>query len=404
MSGRRMSERRRVAILVHTSTSWGTQLIDGIADYAQQHGPWLFYVEPRGAYERLRLPRGWSGGGIIARVTTASLADEIIASKIPAVDVSWHDFGGGKIPRCRGDERLIGQLAAEHLLDCGLRNFAVCGPVRRRGYADRISAGFVDRIQDAGFECTAYHPKRTAEDPRSWKVQLNDLKHWLVGLPKPIGVLTWYSVRGRQVTEACQYANLNVPDEVAVIAGGFDHVMSRLSNPPLSSVDAPAYRVGYEAAALLDRLMAGQAAPLNPILIPPTGVTPRQSSDILTVADPSIRTAIRFIRNHAHEPIQVHDILDHVPLSRRMLEIRFREVLGRSPAAEIRRVRLDRAKRLLVETDLAIPFLADACGFAEPGSLARAFRKVTGMSPTGYRHLYRPHSSRSAGGPGRAEN
>lgn len=142
--------------------------------------------------------------------------------------------------------------------------------------------------------------------------------------------------------------------------------------------------------------MAGHAPPSHPILIPPTGVTPRQSSDILAFKDPLLRNAIRFIRDHAHEPIQVQDILSHAPLSRRMLEIRFREELGRSPASEIRRVRLDRAKRLLMETDLTLPRVAEACGFAEPSSLARTFRKVFGMSPTSYRHQYRiynvPHS------------
>ncbi|MBN1853591.1 MAG: substrate-binding domain-containing protein [Pirellulales bacterium] len=139
---------------------------------------------------------------------------------------------------------MIGLLAAEHLLNCGLWNFAVCGPVRRQGYEDSISESFVKRIQDAGFKCTVYHPTRSALDPRSWEILLHDLQRWLLSLPKPVRILTWFSIRGRQVTEACMYANIKVPEEVAVIAGGFDHVMSKLSNPPLSSVDAPAYQVG----------------------------------------------------------------------------------------------------------------------------------------------------------------
>jgi len=389
-----MNSQRQVAILVHTSTNWGTRLVQGISDYSKEHGPWLFYIEPRGVYEQLHLPKGWEGGGIIARVTSSALAEEILASDRPAVDVSWFDFSGPKIARCRTDENHTGYLAAEHLLCCGLRHFAACGPVRRKGYANRPSIGFTERINEAGFECLQYCPKRLAQDPRSWKTQLDDLVGWLKGLPKPIGIFAWYAVRGRQLTEACRYANINVPEEVAIIAGGYDRLMCGLSDPPLTTVDDAEYQVGYEAAALLDRMMAGESPPQSPILLRATGVTARQSTDVVAINDELVSDAIRFIREHAHEPIGVQDVLTQVPLSRRMLEMRFRDVLDRSPSAEIRRVRLERAKHLLLETDLPVPRVAFASGFAESGTLARAFRKAFGESPSSYRSRHQLSETR----------
>ncbi len=395
-----MNRQHQVAILVHTSTNWGTRLVQGISDYSKEHGPWLFYIEPRGVYEKLHLPKGWEGGGIIARVTSSALAKEILASGKPAVDVSWFDFSGPEIARCRTEESHTGYLAAEHLLYCGLRHFAVCGPVRRKGYSNRASLGFEERINESGFECIPYRPKRSAEDPRSWKTQLDDLVSWLKKLPKPIGIFAWYAVRGRQLTEACRYANINVPEEVAVIAGGYDRLMCGLSDPPLTTVDDAEYQVGYEAAALLDRLMAGEAPPENPILLRATGVTGRQSTDVIAINDELVRDAILFIREHAHDPISVKDVLSKVPLSRRMLEMRFRDVLGRSPSAEIHRVRFERVKHLLIETDLPIPRVASATGFAESSSLSRAFRKAFGESPSSYRNRHQLHAAE----PGQAED
>ena len=379
----------RVAVLVETSTSWGTQLVQGIANYAHEHGPWFFYLEPRGRYERLRLPTDWDGDGIIARVTSQAMAEEIIAADIPAVNVSWFDFGAQSIARCTADEHRSGEMAAQHFLDRGFIHFAYCGAVRRPGYVDRFGQSFADSIKKSGHKCVEYRPRRSVDDPRAWLAQMNDLCDWLNGLPKPIGVLTWNDVRGRQLTEACQYAGITVPEQVAVLGAEDDQLMGAVSNPALSSIDMSGKRVGYEAAQLLARLMRGLRRPAKPVLIPPSGIITRQSTDPLAIENTDLASALRFIRENAHHGITVADVVRKVHLSRRVLEQRFKQLLGRLPAAEIRRVRVERAQRMLAETELGMPQIAATCGFNTPEVFTRTFGRLIGLTPTAYRRQSR---------------
>ncbi|MEO2010159.1 MAG: substrate-binding domain-containing protein [Pirellulaceae bacterium] len=385
-----MAKGPRVAILVETSTSWGTQLVQGIASYAHEQGPWFFYLEPRGRYERLRLPTDWDGDGIIARVTTETLADEIIASSIPAVNVSWYGFGAQAIARCTVDESLSGRLAAAHFLERGFVHFAYCGALLPRpGYSDRFGQSFCDAVRAASFDCFIHRPQMSIRDPRAWPAQLTDLCGWLEGLPKPVGLLAWNDVRGRQVTEACQYAGIPVPEKVAVLGAENDELMRAVSSPPLSSIDVSAKRVGYEAAQMLAGMMHGKKRPPEPIFVEPRGIVSRQSTDTLAIADSELAAALRFVRENAHRGIRVSDVVAHVHLSRRVLEQKFKQLLGRLPAAEIRRVRIDLAQRMLMETELAMPQIASACGFQQPEVFTRTFRRETGQTPTSFRRHVR---------------
>jgi LacI family transcriptional regulator len=201
--------------------------------------------------------------------------------------------------------------------------------------------------------------------------------------------VTWTSDRGREVLYACRALGLLVPEQVAVMGGDEDSLLCETCNPPLSGVALTSERIGYEAAALLDRLLHGEARPAEPTLIEPTRVVVRQSTDTLAITDPDLAQAIAFIRVHAATAIRVSDVLRAVAVSRSWLERRFQESLGRSPAEEIRRVRLDRAKQLLAETEMPVPQVAVAAGFGSREYLAYAFKQVTGLTPREFRHRVR---------------
>ncbi len=219
------------------------------------------------------------------------------------------------------------------------------------------------------------------------------LSRWLVRLPRPAGVFTW-GLFGTIVLDACERAGLRVPEDVAVLGGSEDELLYESVSPPLSGIAGSSERIGLEAAELLDSLILGNARsssrkaadPPEMILLSPTHVVCRQSTDILAIEDAELVAAIRYIRDRAAEPIQVEDVLHAVPISRQSLERRFHQVLGRSPASEIRRVHLERAMRLLAETDLPIPAVASASGFGSPEYLAAVFKAQTGQSPRAYRN------------------
>jgi LacI family transcriptional regulator len=204
-------------------------------------------------------------------------------------------------------------------------------------------------------------------------------------LAGPLGIAAANDIHGLRALDACRRAGLGVPEQAAVVGADDDAELCELSDPPLSSVSFNPERAGWEAASLLDRLMRGERVPRAPLLIAPLGVTARQSTDALAIADPHVARALHFIRRHACEGIDVGALLREVPLSRRSFEHRFRKAVGRTPKAEIRRLQLDRAKTLLSGTDLKLAAVADRCGFHQPAYLCAVFRRSLGCTPAAWR-------------------
>lgn len=378
-----MDQAPRVAVLVETSTSWGRRLIRGIGNYVQSHQAWRLTIEPLGINQRVRLPAGWRGEGIIARVNTPTLARQLAGTGVPVVNISGVELPGVKFPCVKTDERRIAELAVGHLQDQGIKRFAYCGE-SRRGYARGRVEVFSDVVAAAGHECRVFWSNRPAGRNR-WRDGSRDLVGWIKRHPDPVGILAWNAISARRVAEACLVAGLRVPDEAAIISVDTDDLLGEVVRPSLSGVRLSMERIGYEAAALLAAMMAGKPPPREPLLIEPQAVVARQSTDILAIDDPLLRDAIRFIRDHDSEPIGVPDVLRAVPIARRVLERRFKEVIGRSPAQEIRRVHIERAKKLLSETHLPIPKVAEASGFRYVEHMILVFRKKVGDTPLAYR-------------------
>ena len=378
---------RHVALLIETSTTWGTDIVKGVANYAQSHGDWYFHLEPRGKYERLSLPDDWDGDGIIARVTSRDLAAELVQMGKPTVNVSWYAFDDIDVPTCTADEIISGRMIAEHFLERGFRYFAYCGPMNRPAYSDKFGRAYASALADRKIECWSIGAD--ADSSVNWSRRLKQLGQWLVKLPTPLAVLAFSSIGGRQVVEACRLHGLRIPDDVAIMGGEHDELNCQISRPPLSSIDLGPVRVGFEAAGLLDRLMNGEEPPVKPIRIQPARIIERQSTDTLAIDDPMIAKALKFIADNAAKNISVADVLEVVPISRRVLEQRFRKQLGRSPAAEIRRVRIEKAKQMLASTNRSLSQIAVACGFDHPEVLTRVFRRYEGTTPSSYRQRIR---------------
>jgi len=381
-----METQKRVALLIDTATSWGAGLIEGIADYARaSQKRWVFSIEPRGKYDRMLIPEQWTGHGVVARITHAALAEQLIAMRIPAVNVSWYPLGESLIPRVTCDEQAAAQMAFKYLQSNGFRQFAYCGSTLRPNYYDRFGASFCATADEAGYTCPRFSPDQQEFAKLNSEQQLQELSQWLLQLPRPTALLAFDDIQGRQVTEACTQVGLLVPQDIAVLGGEHDELMSRISTPPLSSIDQGPHEVGFRAAERLDELMRGEdVRPFN-ILLPPRRIIASQSTDKIALDDDLLANAIRFIRAHITEEFQIEDILREVPMSRRALEMGFRKHLGRTPRDEIRRVRVDKAIQLLCDTDWSVTRIARACGFGRPELLTRAFRRELRTTPSDFR-------------------
>jgi len=379
-----MSRCPQVTVLVPAVSGWGRSIIKGVAAFANRHGPWHLHVEPEG--ERRLLPHGWQGDGVIARLSTPAVARAVLGLGVPVVNVSGIFLEGpaAKLPRVCNDRGASGSMAARHLIDRGFRNFGYVG-LPTLAYVREHQEAFAAALDRAGFACHAHALGRGLEKTG----RPSRLIAWLEGLPKPAGILTWSNVQGRAVIDACRRAEILVPEDVAVLSGDDDQLLCESCFPQLSAIAVAAERIGEQAAELLQLLIERRPLPPTPILVPPIGIITRQSTDTLAVDNPDLVRAIGYIREHATRNIHVEDVLAAVPLSRRSLERIFQDSLGRSPAQEIRRVRIERAKQLLATTDLPIPKVATASGFGTGEYLATIFRQATGMTPLKYRGLVR---------------
>ncbi|EEF62340.1 AraC family transcriptional regulator [Pedosphaera parvula] len=385
-----MSKRREVALLIETSNAYARGVLQGVVRYIRENSRWSFYLPEQG---RGDIPPGWlanwQGDGIIARIENQEIARSVAASGLPAVDVSAARMLPS-LPWVETDDRDIARLAAEHLLDRGFKHFGFCGDARFN-WSNWRAEHFEKAIHQAGRECQHY--RSTISPVAPLENQVAEIAQWLVKLPKPVAIMACYDIRGQQVLDACRNASLAVPDEVAVIGVDDDTLLCDLSSPPLSSVIPNTQRTGYEAAALLDQMMSGRKVPPTAHLITPLGVATRQSTDVLAIEDRHIARAVRFIREHAHEQINIEAVLKVVPLSRRVFEGLFKKILGHTPHEEIIRVRMNRVKELLTETELNLATIAERTGFEHVEYLSTAFKKKAGLSPNQYRAKNRkfPH-------------
>jgi LacI family transcriptional regulator len=377
----------QVAVLVDTSTGWGRGIVQGIVKFSRLHGPWRLRVEPRGQSEWLRPPSGWAGEGVIARVSSRKMAGQLHELGCPVVNVSGIEISGVGWPRVTNDVNVGGELAGRYFLDRGFRHFAYCGWTQF-AHVQRHHRAFADVVKT---DCPVFSLGTRNTATQGWKRQQTRMVDWLKGLPKPVALLTW-ALQGLAVLDACTVAELRVPEEVAILCGDNDELLYETTAPPLSGVALPVEQIGFEAAVVLAELMRGRPASIESFYVRPTHVVTRQSTDILAVQDADLAAAIRFIRQRAGSPIRVVDILREVPLSRRSLERKFYQLLRRSPADEIRRVHLDRARQLLCDSDLSIPRVATLSGFGSPEYLSYAFKRAEGLTPLKYRSRVRGRS------------
>ena len=386
-----MSDRLRVALLIESSRGFGRTLLRGITAYGRTHGHWAFFHEER----ELAAPlpgdlKRWRPDGIIARLATNKLVQQVRALGLPTVDLSCkYDVPG--VPSLTPDNAAIGRLAVEHFLERGFRRFAYCG-LPGIPFSDRQEAGFQEALAARGFHADCFHFRKLPRTVVLAKVEAyamqrtGDLADWLRGQPKPLALLACSDVRGQQVVSVCEQAGIAVPDEVAVLGIDNDDVQCELCNPSLSSIDPNVERIAYETAAILDCMMRGGASPPARISVPPRGVVARGSTDVLAIADREVAECIRFVREHACQPhIEIEDILASLNFSRSTLNRWFHKWLGRSPREEITRLRLNRAQDLLAATTLPLDEIARRCGFEHMESMCRMVKRMTGQTPGEYR-------------------
>ena len=367
----------------------------GIAKYAEEQG---WHLCPDSTREKV-IPWGWEGDGILAWLGTGDdLADFVVQARKPTVDFSFRR-PQLPFPRVLVDHVAVAQLAAEHFLARGMSHFVVYSDTENWAFEENGSA-FVRHVAHAGRTCKwlRWHksPKFT-DGQYKWRTKRQWLAEELRKAPKPLGVFATTDDHAVEVIEACEVAGLAVPEQVSVIGVDNSLLAVEAMHTPISSVDTNLESVGYCGAALLDDLMRGKRAPQQPIRVSPAGLIARKSSDLIAIGHNGVARSVRFIIEHCHEPISVKNLVSVAAMSRRALHRAFVEHLGRTPAGELHRTRIELAKKLLSQSDDKLEVLARMCGYQSANSFSVAFKKTTGMSPTAFRDSTEKRAASTAG-------
>jgi LacI family transcriptional regulator len=380
---------KRPRVAISLELNWGykrhMEVYAGCQKYADEAG-WDCSINPAAEF---MLGREAGGGydGIIARASI-QMAAAARKAGVPLVNV-WVNTPTKGLPSVFADFEASGAMAAEHLMARGFRRFAYLGFQRDLDSQSQLS-GFRNFVRAAGYPCAVHRVARNCDDGKAgnWETFVSGLEKWIDSWELPMGVFVAQDLFCRFLIDVCRSRGLHVSQDVAIVGTHNETEICNAPEPSLTSIDLGFGQVGYRAAALLDRLMAGQAVADEPEMVPPAELVSRQSTDVYATSDPLVARALRFIAENGHRSIQVKHVASAVATTRRTLERRFNESMGRSIAGEITRLRVERAKRRMVETDASMKNVAIEAGFRTADHFGKVFTRIEGISPSQFREQH----------------
>ena len=394
----------RVAVLLPTSVKTCREMLQGVLRYSQLHGPWaLQIVEGREGEQQLAHFRSWNCTGIIGNLNDRFFGPFLAETSAPVVLTNPTNtlrvtdaepssvLGRLVVGVVSCDNAPIGRAAARYFLERGFTNFAFVGDVNDATWSEERRIAFSAELAAHGHACHVYRV-RAMRLRRDAARERRQLSAWIAALPGRTALFVANDVRGRQVLDACRDADVSVPSDLSVLSCDNDELYCETSVPQLSSIQMDAEQAGYAAAAYLDRIMRGrEKRPAKPRSITYTvaGLVTRYSSETATCRDPVVERALALIRQGAGDMPTIAELARRLGVSRRLLELRFRAVLDRTVHEEIVNVRIDRVKKLLLDTTESVERIAEACGFATTSHLCSVFRRFTGTTPAAYRRSRR---------------
>lgn len=377
----------KVGLLFPTNYHYARETLLGLFDYVHAHQPWDYvtgnlmdHLTGRTVASRLDI--------VIGMFAEGPLWQQLKKNHIPVINLSEKQSGIGTV-QVLPDNEQAGASAAQYFLEKKFTSFAFCG-CDEFVFSRLRQQGYTRALRESGHSCPSYSFTRS-DWPTNSLDPIPGLAKWLQALPKPCAIFCHADDQARRVLQECQRLGLLVPEEIAVLGCDNDQIECELAPLPISSVSFPLRRLGFEAGRIADEILNGRRPELPIFRLAPTGIITRRSTDMIAVQDPIVARALRFITGHAAEPIDVNDVVRACGASRRYLERRFHTLLGRTPKQEIVRIRIGLAKRLLAESLLPMPEVAQACGFTDSKMLATIFVRNVGQKPSEFRRHAREH-------------
>lgn len=378
----------KIILLIDFTEDYGKSLLKGVTKYSKENGPWMFcrmplqYREDLSMDNIIQFAKDWKADGIIAQFYNHADIKKLQETKIPVIVEDFKERFE-EFPNITGGYFEAGQMGAKYFINKGYKNFAFYG-FDNIVWSRERAEGFEDSVKKHGEKVHFFSPKKIASR-ELWYYKPSALSKWLTKLPKPIAIMACDDERAQNITEACKHSKIKIPEEVAVLGVDNDELTCNLSDPPLSSISLDTEQGGYEAAKLMCQLIENKNFERHDIIVRPTTIITRQSTDICATTDHQIAKALNFIHQNIENNINVEDVLKKVSISRRALEKRFLEVTGSAIYKYICQLRIRKFSDKLLESEKSIYEIAIELGYNDNKNLSRLFKQIHGSTPLQYR-------------------
>lgn len=378
----------RLLIISDFTESFPVKLMEGIVHYSRQKEQWAICRMPPAYKAKIGIPgvvrwaKDWGADAVIGQFEQTDEVELFAQNGIVALA---QDFKKRfrSIPNITADYIGTGRMAARFFLERGFRHFGFFG-FNDVCWSDERCEGFRREVEAHGFgeSCYTY---RLQEIDQNWFYEKDNLSEWLRQVPKPIGIMACDDNQGINLIEACHAIGIKVPGEVSVIGVDNDEMLCSLGSTSLSSVHMNIQESGSRAAELIERMIADPDMPLEDVAMTPVKVIERMSTAAYATDDQQIEKAILFIHRSIHKKIFVKDVMQEVALSRRLLEIRFKQVTGKTLHQYISDLKLKRFSEMLLDSDEPVVNLALSLGETDTKTISRQFRQRYGLPPDEWR-------------------
>ncbi|MBS0027649.1 XylR family transcriptional regulator [Chitinophaga sp. 22321] len=380
-----MKKKLKIAILLDVSRAYDRGLLMGITNYNRLHDNFVFffyspkYIHTDSEEQLVQRISEWQPDGILAREVIN--LQGLFALNIPIIVAPHTHLYPDKI-NIWGDDYRVGEMVAGHFISKGYSHFAFLGFKHFQWSLER-QKGYVDRIGEAGFEVKAFIFDNTG---LLLEHLPSKLLEWLPTLQKPCAVFSATDELSLVLLETIRQTTSKVPDDFSIMGVDNDVMICEMASPTLSSVEHNAARAGYDAALALSKWIRDGEKPLANIVVNTAGIITRNSTNALAIEDEQVRNALYYIAGTAvSEDISVDDVVRSTTISRRILEKRFQQAIRSSIMEEIKKVRINRIKLLLEQSDLTVQQIACELNFRNFDNITRYFKQYTGLTPLEYR-------------------
>ena len=380
---------KRILILIDYSSEFSRRLLRGLIQYSKDHGPWLFYRLPTyyktmyGKEGIVEWAKSWKADAILAKWDHEG-TNLLSTLNIPVVLQNFKSRSP-HFSNLTGDYYGTGEMAAKFFIKRRYRNFAFYGN-KDVIWSQERAEGFRSEVEKVGGNY--YYFESEDLGGKEWSSKHIEMDEWLLSLPKPVGLFACDDDFALRISQICRINNIKIPEEISLLGVDNDDLICNLSDPPISSIVTDVEKGGYETGRLIDRMLKEEINEPFDIIVKPARIELGKSTEKYDISNDYISEVVNYIEDNFTKEINIESLTELVPLSRRNLEVKFKEEMGTTIYQFILNCRIDYFADLLISSERTLYDMALESGFNDCKNISRIFKKHKGYTPVEYKNKF----------------